>query len=433
MQLADAVKAIMLDPRSIQGRAMVAAILESLGVEEAVDVWVASIRAAIATGQFFPALTLARRYLDGQLQLFAMRELALRFGEERETEGVFRLLPTIAEEPIELPASKKKLIAKALEVGTDITAAGMVDSSIIPEVPIFGKLEEDEFIELAQHIEEILLKPDQILIEQGSNERSVYILAHGYVRITQQHKDRDIELAIVGGPAIIGEISLLTAMPRSATVQACDAGLAWKISPQLLSSLSQSNPYLFDHLLSIVKERLLENVLKTSKLFADPRERRMIFSKFIARSIKVGQVIFAENSPPPGLFIVLHGTVELYRFNYNQEKEVIAELSEGDVFGELSLLSAQTTAVTAWMEHGGVLLHLEPEIYQEMKNLVPNMNHELNELVDIRRGELHSSVTPFSVTPYQGQKAIENESWLLEELVIEEPTWVESKDDLPQN
>ena len=71
------------------------------------------------------------------------------------------------------------------------------------------------------------------------------------------------------------------------------------------------------------------------------------------REYRAGEVIFRQNEPGVGMYVVQHGVVEII---YEPAGQVLAELRDGDFFGEIALLNetprsatAQaTTACTLW-------------------------------------------------------------------------------------
>ena len=65
-------------------------------------------------------------------------------------------------------------------------------------------------------------KPSEIVFEEGSQGRELYIVTEGKVGIYKNSTEGEIELAQIGKGGIIGEMSLFDNMPRSATVKALE-------------------------------------------------------------------------------------------------------------------------------------------------------------------------------------------------------------------
>jgi len=80
--------------------------------------------------------------------------------------------------------------------------------------------------------------------------------------------------------------------------------------------------------------------------FRDLKKIELIVHK---RTFMPGEVVFYERQPGTGMYIIKKGVIKLTK-TIDEENAKIAELGEGEVFGEMSLLedyprSAQATAV----------------------------------------------------------------------------------------
>ncbi len=59
-----------------------------------------------------------------------------------------------------------------------------------------------------------------------------------------------------------------------------------------------------------------------------------------------GQIIFDEDSPDDGLYVILQGSVETSK-NVRDRKYIIERLQPGEVFGEMELMGGTRRTVTA--------------------------------------------------------------------------------------
>ena len=60
-----------------------------------------------------------------------------------------------------------------------------------------------------------------IVFREGDPSTSLFILLHGYAEVTKQTPDGETRgIATITGPTVVGEMSLITSRPRSATVRA---------------------------------------------------------------------------------------------------------------------------------------------------------------------------------------------------------------------
>src|SRR5262245_2264608 len=77
--------------------------------------------------------------------------------------------------------------------------------------------------------------PGQILIEQGRSDRDVYFLLSGETRVLINK----VRMHCRGPGVTVGEMSAINAkVPRSATVEAEEETVAWKLGHEQLASIA---------------------------------------------------------------------------------------------------------------------------------------------------------------------------------------------------
>ena len=94
---------------------------------------------------------------------------------------------------------------------------------LIRQVPIFSELTADDLEELATVVEERRTEPGKDLFREGDPGDAVYLIVKGSVVVFTGGGDRpERVLSELGAGACIGEMAVLDASPRSATVRALD-------------------------------------------------------------------------------------------------------------------------------------------------------------------------------------------------------------------
>jgi CRP-like cAMP-binding protein len=385
---------ILRAPAAVGPRAALCARLEALGVPAAGGAWASTVRLAAGRGQFAVALALTLRRTTGSTQAALLRELAERYGAERPRSGA-RVPPPIAAPRVEtVPADEDAQIALALSVLADRTGLVLPADAPVPEIPLFSALRPAAFVEVARALTEVAFQPGAALIRQGETDRTLYLLAQGQVRVEVRRADGEVTaLAVALAPALLGEISLLTAVPRRASVVALEPVLAWRLGAAAVERLGAENPEVRAQLEHIVKQRLLQNVLRTSRLFAATGGvPDVLVPAFQLRSVAAGDEVFAQGAPSPGLFVVLHGHAEVWTRGEDGDHIRVATLSEGDAFGEFSLLTGQPTTAAVRMPDGGALLHLSASNFKRLRPQLGRLETGLTELMEVRRTELDELV-----------------------------------------
>ena len=90
-------------------------------------------------------------------------------------------------------------------------------------------------------------------------------------------------------------------------------------------------------------------ILKNVPIFRDLRtnELREIERLIHWRHFKPGEVIFWEGEPGMGMYIIQHGEVGIFQGRETSHEEELANLRDGDFFGEMALLSETPRSATA--------------------------------------------------------------------------------------
>ena len=97
-----------------------------------------------------------------------------------------------------------------------------------------------------------------------------------------------------------------------------------------------------------------EAFLATVPLFADlaPDDLRLIAGAGRTRSIEPGQAAFREGDAPDGLYIVLRGSVRIYKRHDDGTEVDLLTAGAGEHFGELALIDggARSASVVALVQ-----------------------------------------------------------------------------------
>ena len=107
----------------------------------------------------------------------------------------------------------------------------VIDSALVHRFSCFRSLNAEQIAAFATHLEEVRLPPGAILFRQGDAGDSIYLLLSGQMLIKLGAAAQDDRtLATLGPGAILGEISPLVNMPRTASAIADADSRLWRIS-----------------------------------------------------------------------------------------------------------------------------------------------------------------------------------------------------------
>ncbi len=106
----------------------------------------------------------------------------------------------------------------------------------------FDLLNEQDWSILLQRARRLKFKKDDVLIQEGSQQKALFILRNGYVRVVRTHNGQPLAHARLGPGQVFGEMSFLEHAGASASVIAEDDVELDEIDGAYLNSLIGSEP-----------------------------------------------------------------------------------------------------------------------------------------------------------------------------------------------
>lgn len=95
---------------------------------------------------------------------------------------------------------------------------------------------------MAPFMQTFALAPSQMLIAQGSLDRTLYFLESGSLSVHFEDDNGKVNLAIVNAGSAIGEGGFFSQLPRNATVQAVSECKLWNLTYIKYTEMSQKLP-----------------------------------------------------------------------------------------------------------------------------------------------------------------------------------------------
>nr|WP_240486580.1 cyclic nucleotide-binding domain-containing protein [Hyalangium minutum] len=267
----------------------------------------------------------------------------------------------------------------------------------LPTIPLFSDLPREAFIDLFERCPLRHFSQGAHVFEQGSHGDAFYVICEGSVRVFRYENGQRKDLAALTSGAFFGEMALLSGAPRMAAVEsAVDGTMLLEISAPVLAELSRQHPQLAKALKKFCRERMLTNVMSHSALFEpfSRKDRRTLVEKFRAREVKKNEIIVREGERTDGLYVVLSGEVEARKGD-----QVLSRMKEGDLFGEISLLSKTPATATVMSTRHTSLLRLPREDFDALILSHPQILVLISELSEqrLRRTEALTGTLVFEL------------------------------------
>lgn len=254
------------------------------------------------------------------------------------------------------------------------------------KIPLFSDLPRDAFIALLEQCPLRRLGLGERVIEQGARGDAFYVICEGSVRVVREEHGASKQIAILTHGAFFGEMALLSGAPRAASVESMEEGTQLlEISASVLNPLARQFPAVAQALRRFCRQRLLTNVMDTSTLFRPfPKQgRRALVEKFLAREVRNGERIIREGDRGEGLFVILSGEVEV-----TQGAKHVATLREGELFGEMSLLTGSNASASVSATRRTSLLRLPAEAFEALLQSHPQLRVMIAKLTEERGQQL---------------------------------------------
>lgn len=135
----------------------------------------------------------------------------------------------------------------------------MTNSEFLKQIALFKGMSETDLKKLSESVRELTLSPGEILFHEGDEGRRAYIIIDGELEILKESAGREVLLAVRAKGAVIGEMALLQALPRSATVRARSETTLCAIEKEELDRLMNSSPSAMQALFQTILSRMRED------------------------------------------------------------------------------------------------------------------------------------------------------------------------------
>ena len=254
-------------------------------------------------------------------------------------------------------------------------------------IPLLSSMSEAAFRRVLGTLVLRRLPVGAMVVREGEPGNSFFFVAGGQLRVfATDGLGRQTELAKLGENAVFGEMALLSAQPRTASVGCTTEVDLLEVGRQSLAALADELGPVAEALHGFTRERLLGNLMATSPLFKpfSRMQQRDLLRRFTSHDVASGTVVINEGEEGRGLFVVLSGELDVSRRSADGSTVPLGGLKTGDVFGEMSILRNARTTATVVAQRPATVLFLAREYVSRMVAGVPEIKSYLEALAEDR-------------------------------------------------
>lgn len=254
----------------------------------------------------------------------------------------------------------------------------------LPAIPLLSLLPQDTLRSVLDHLTFELFDEVQPVLEKGKVTSDLVWTASDDLVL----EDGD-DAVIVPRGALIGLSSFgQSGRPSEVDVFTQPGSEIIKLGAEGIRRITETVSDFPNRLAALRRHAMTERLVQRHPMFRElgEDERLAVIDSFTGMRVSAGEVIIRQNTPSPGLFIILDGEVDIVRQDEDWEI-TIATLKSGDMFGEMGLVTDNPAVAGCVMTTSGHLLHLPRGEFHGLTTRFPAVQRYTLELADSRRQE----------------------------------------------
>uniref|UniRef100_A0A8C2F293 cAMP-dependent protein kinase type II-alpha regulatory subunit n=1 Tax=Cyprinus carpio TaxID=7962 RepID=A0A8C2F293_CYPCA len=216
------------------------------------------------------------------------------------------------------------------------------------DILLFKALDQEQFSEVLDAMFEVLVQPQEHVIDQGEDGDNFYVIERGVYDIMVQKDGVGCCVGQYDNKGSFGELALMYNTPRAATIIAKEDGALWGLDRATFRRLVVKN--------NAKKRRMYETFIESVPLLKslELSERMKIVDVLGVKSFQDGERIIMQGDMADCFYVVESGEVKIMmksktKADRQDNAEVeITRCSRGQYFGELALVTNKPRAASAY-------------------------------------------------------------------------------------
>jgi cAMP-dependent protein kinase regulator len=229
-------------------------------------------------------------------------------------------------------------------------------------MPLFSKLDRDTFLAVLEALEVRTFAPGEYVARAGEPGTSMFFMVEGEADVVSKPRGEvppEVLSLVEGG--VFGEAALITAGPRGASVRVTAPSTLLELTRARMVELSRRHPLVELAVQSFYRERAVDTLLRTHPMFSllSYPQKTALAREFQLQRVEAGQLLLTAGQRGDAMYLLLRGRCLPYHAHPDGHETHYPVLSEGDLFGEISVLLDEPVTAMVRAEVPSVLLRLD--------------------------------------------------------------------------
>lgn len=219
----------------------------------------------------------------------------------------------------------------------------------LPKVPLFSDFNEEEFHAIVRIVRARDIAAGDYLFREGDSGDSLFFISEGDVEVIGRAKDgHEISFARLREGDVFGEFGFFSDAVRLTGIKAASRTSLLELTKKDLDEIIRHHKRVGDILINFYKERVVDRLMALSDVFQPLSEsdRKEILKRLSIVSYQKGSVITREGESGDTMYLIKSGGVAVSVKGKAGKETKLAEMKEGDFFGEIALATNRPRMAT---------------------------------------------------------------------------------------
>ncbi|MBI5971073.1 MAG: cyclic nucleotide-binding domain-containing protein [Deltaproteobacteria bacterium] len=260
----------------------------------------------------------------------------------------------------------------------------------LPRTPLFSDLTEPEFIEVLKKVKSRSVPAGEFLFKEGDRGDSIFILVEGSIEVIGHAKDGTlVTLATLQEGALFGEFGFFSGAKRTSGVKAAEPATILELTKADMNDIITRHKRVEAVLFDFYKSRVVDRLMGLSAIFKpiNKTDRKEILSRLSLVKFQRGDDIVKEGDKGETMYLIKNGRVEAWVKGKGAERILLAELGEGDFFGEIALATSKPRVATVSAVEDVELVAFSRSMIKDILAKYPEVKQTLERVIKERVGD----------------------------------------------